>query len=53
MKLLLASGRLAPKMLAIQPGLRADLILIEEDPLKDSRATRSIRIEREPIETGK
>jgi imidazolonepropionase-like amidohydrolase len=44
---------------AIQPGLRADLILIEEDPLQDIRATRSIRriwcggIEREPTETGK
>ncbi len=44
---------------AIEPGLRADLILIEEDPLQDIRATRSIRriwcggIEREPIETGK
>lgn len=44
---------------AIKPGLRADLILIEEDPLQDIRATRSIRriwcggIEREPIETGK
>jgi imidazolonepropionase-like amidohydrolase len=44
---------------AIQPGLRADLILIEEDPLEDIRATRSIRriwcggIEREPVETGK
>jgi len=44
---------------AILPGLRADLILIEEDPLEDIRATRSIRriwcggIEREPVETGK
>ena len=44
---------------AIQPGLRADLILIEEDPLQDIRATRSIRriwcagVEREPAETGK
>jgi imidazolonepropionase-like amidohydrolase len=27
----------------IQPGLRADLILLEEDPLADIRATRSIR----------
>jgi imidazolonepropionase-like amidohydrolase len=43
----------------IRPGLRADLILIEEDPLQDIRATRSIRriwcggIEHEPAETGK
>jgi imidazolonepropionase-like amidohydrolase len=44
---------------AIEPGLRADLILIEEDPLQDIRATRSIRriwcggLERAPAETGK
>jgi imidazolonepropionase-like amidohydrolase len=28
---------------AIEPGLRADLVLIEGDPLRDIRATRSIR----------
>ena len=44
---------------AIEPGLRADLILIEEDPLQDIRATALIRriwcggVEREPAETGK
>ncbi len=27
---------------AVEPGLRADLVLIEEDPLRDIRATRSI-----------
>jgi alpha-D-ribose 1-methylphosphonate 5-triphosphate diphosphatase PhnM len=74
MKLLLASPRPAPKVPsqglpgrcsglhdrgAIQPGLRADLILIEEDALQDIRATRSIPriwcggIEHAPIETGK
>jgi imidazolonepropionase-like amidohydrolase len=44
---------------AVEPGLRADLILIEGDPLQDIRATRSIRriwcggVEHEPAETGK
>jgi imidazolonepropionase-like amidohydrolase len=28
---------------SIEPGLRADLVLIEDDPLQDIRATRSIR----------
>jgi imidazolonepropionase-like amidohydrolase len=44
---------------AIEPGLRADLILIDEDPLRDIGATRSIRriwcggIEHEAAQTGK
>ncbi len=44
---------------AIRPGLRADLLLLESDPLTDIRATRSIRriwcggIEHEPAETRK
>jgi imidazolonepropionase-like amidohydrolase len=44
---------------AITPGLRADLILIEEDPLQDIRATRAISriwcggIEHEPATTRK
>jgi imidazolonepropionase-like amidohydrolase len=44
---------------AIEPGLRADLILIEEDPLADIRATRAISriwcggVEHEPATTRK
>jgi imidazolonepropionase-like amidohydrolase len=44
---------------AIEPGLRADLILVEEDPLQDIRATRSISriwcggVEHEPATTRK
>ncbi len=43
----------------IEPGKRADLVLIDDDPLADIRATRSIRriwcggIERAPAETRK
>jgi imidazolonepropionase-like amidohydrolase len=44
---------------AIEPGLRADLVLLDDDPVADIRATRSIRrvwfagIAREPAETRK
>ena len=42
---------------AIEPGMRADLVLLDDDPLADIRATRSIRrvwcagISREPADT--
>ena len=44
---------------AVEPGLRADLVLLAEDPLQDIRATRSIRgiwcggSEVQPAGTGK